>query len=299
MNVKGWGWTSLPFFLCVAFSVLWVIFMGKFFKLEQEPFSYRNILSISSFRLGLFILCVAQFVMMNSIFWGTFFQKGLGYSPFKIGLIALTFSLPTIFVSPYSGHVTDSKGFFFPIALGHSLIVIGISLMNLLVVKQLYYFLLIPMSITGAGVGLLLTSTGTLAMQEILPEQRGLFAGVYNTVRFGGAALAIAFLGSVSSYFRYEKMTKIVQQLHELYDFSVREIIDVLSGRFPLSFLGPHVSDETLSLVKQGFFSVSQEGFQFLNIIVLVLVFFSFFYSLSFFKKIKYQNLLSQKNKNS
>ncbi len=299
MNVKGWGWTSFPFFLCVGSSLFWFGFGGKFLNLQAASMPHLELLFIPTFSLSLFILLISQFVLMNSIFWGIFFQKGLGYTPFKIGLIAFVFSLPNIIVSPYSGHISDSKGSFMPIALGHFLIVTGISLINLVVVKQYYHLMWALFCICGAGVGLLLTSTGALSMKDVPAEKRGMAAGIYNTVRFASAAIAIALLGSVSAYLRTEGMEKIIHQLHELQPFSVKEVVDILSGRFPLSFLESQISEESLCLVKQGFFSVSKEGFQFLNVLVVFLVLLSFFYSISFFKNNKYHNLLSQKKRNS
>jgi DHA2 family methylenomycin A resistance protein-like MFS transporter len=151
-------------------------------------------------------VCVVIGFAVNAAFYGVifvlslFFQEIRGLSPVSAGLMFLPMTAVMPFANLASARVAGRVGHWVPIAVGQ-LIAAG-GLLGLLAVHPrtdwlLIAALLIPL---GAGGGFAVPSLTVVMLDAIPAEQAGMAAGVLNSSRQVGGALAVAVFGALVAH---------------------------------------------------------------------------------------------------
>lgn len=287
MQGKSWGWHS-PLILAL-FSIS-VIFLGGACFLERfakEPFFDFQLFKNPIFLGGTILVFCAQFILMITVFWPIFFQKILGLTPIIAGLYTAIATVPLMIVAPLSGSFSDRYGPRIPIALGFSLAIFCFA--------WFFFFahchnihLLIPSLITfGAGVSCVMTPAGTATLSSVPRSKTGVATGMYNMIRFTGATMGVAILGSIQNnaqedaFLRFMKGNPVTKNL----DPSLYEglLVNLPSAKAAFSELTP----TTGVLVKDFLYHASSLAFSFVNIIVGVVAIVALMVGLIFFKSRK------------
>jgi MFS family permease len=190
----------------LTLSALLVSSIAAFVFLYQRSLKIaHSFIEFSLFRLrtflcGSIIVLCAQFLLMNTVFWPIFFQQVLAYTPLQAGSYTIISTLPVMVISPISGYLSDKKGPRLPVTIGFISIIIACSLLSFYCLWEIESFLLWGVLVFGTGMAFIMTPTGTATLSYAPDGKRGLASGIYNTIRFTGASLGIATLGSAHEF---------------------------------------------------------------------------------------------------
>jgi EmrB/QacA subfamily drug resistance transporter len=192
------GWTS-PHILAEGFGAL--LFLALFIVVEKRE--ARPMVDFAFFRRPTYLGAnVAQFTFAAGLltmltFIPIYFQHALGMTPRQSGLAMLPMALPLFFVprmvTSQLSHRLSGRVL---LTAGMALVSLGLAFVALVAGKD-YRWMLVGMSITGLGAGLLNGETTKVGMTVIPPERAGMASGVSGTMRFTGIVLGFAALGVV------------------------------------------------------------------------------------------------------
>jgi MFS family permease len=127
-----------------------------------------------------------------------FLQGALGMSPIEAGFTMLPNGLVLMFAAPLAGRLADRIGARWIIVSGLSLMSLGILLLiSQISVTTTHWSFVIPLMVTGLGMGMTFAPTTASAMAQVPPRIMGSASGILNTMRNLGQVLGIAVLGSI------------------------------------------------------------------------------------------------------
>src|SRR5215470_16120848 len=114
------------------------------------------------------------------------------------GLTNVPLTVALIVVAPFSGRLTDRFGSRYILMFGFLLLGIGIASVALAEsTKATSLTFVIPLALTGLGMGSVIAPVMTEAMREVKPAMAGAASGVLNTMRQLGSAVGLALIGAV------------------------------------------------------------------------------------------------------
>ncbi|MCH9621449.1 MAG: Multidrug resistance protein Stp [Chlamydiia bacterium] len=201
MEGESLGWTSLlnsSFFIVGFCFALLFYFHYRNYK-TKEPFFDFSLFRNSNFLIGNLHAFIVQFLLMNTVFWTIFLQNAMELSPTTAGFWVFLSTAPTIIAAPLAGYLLDKYGVKLPTTIGF----VGHSITYFcLIIFSIYgYFplMIVGFVVYGFSVSQILTPTASFVISSAPKEKRGLVAGVYSTMRFTGATMGLAILGSIHS----------------------------------------------------------------------------------------------------
>ena len=187
------GWDSplvLGSFAAAAVGV------GVFVRLEQgreDP-----LLELSLFHARNLSGANAVSLLSTAVMCGIFFFISLylqivrGYSAIEAGAAFLPMTLLICLVAPASGRISDQIGRRLPAAAGMLILAGGLWLLSELGAKSSFWVLLPGLIVAGFGIGLTTAPVTTAALDFGPADEGGVRAGILNTSRMIGLAIAIA-----------------------------------------------------------------------------------------------------------
>ena len=131
------------------------------------------------------------------LFIAIYFQDLLGFSPLATGVRLLPLTLALFVVAPVSGALTARVELRFLLALGLSLIGVGLLLMRQIETASSWTALLPGFLVGGAGIGVISPALAAAMVGVLSDDETGLASGVNNTFRQLGIAVGIAALGAI------------------------------------------------------------------------------------------------------
>ncbi|HEV2127147.1 MAG TPA: MFS transporter [Thermomicrobiales bacterium] len=193
------GWCS-P--MIVALLAGATIIFAIFFRWEvrhPEPMVRLELFRIHNFAVSNAILMLVAFGVFGIFFPFTLFlQAGVGYTPLEAGLVTVPMSIMHGTVAPIAGRLTDRYGARPFIIGGLAMVTIGIALIAWQTTTETtWQRLMIPTSLTGAGMGTVMSPLTSAAMHDVPQGIAGSASGIFNTMRSIGQILGIAVLGTL------------------------------------------------------------------------------------------------------
>jgi EmrB/QacA subfamily drug resistance transporter len=193
-----WGWGNPATGACIlAGAVLLVVFY--FVELRSpSPLIQMSIFRIGAFRVENIVLGVAMLVFIPAFFFASeYAQIALGKTPSEAGLYILYFFIGFVVAAQIGGRMLDERGAKRPVVLGCAIAAVGFwlwagKLTALNFGSQEWYIIL-----TGAGMGLMLGTANTDAVNRASRLSYGEASGITQTVRNYGASLGLAILGTI------------------------------------------------------------------------------------------------------
>jgi len=193
------GWTN-PVIIgsLVASAILLTLFI-LWEKRTRDPMLKLELFQIRNFSVANVIALIVSFGMLGIFFPMTVFLQGaLGMTPLEAGIAMLPNGLVLMFAAPLAGRLTDRFGARWILVTGLTLMTTGI----LLLISQLsptttQWSLVLPLMVTGVGMGMTFAPMTAAAMAQVPPRIAGSASGVLNTTRNLGQVLGIALLGSI------------------------------------------------------------------------------------------------------
>jgi EmrB/QacA subfamily drug resistance transporter len=195
---QKYGWTSvtiLSLFAVAAVSFIAFIFVELRTRI---PLAQLRLFRGRTFSAGNFIGMIQSFGLIGVIFLLVLFlQIVLGFSALKAGLTLLPLPLAIIVVAPFAGRLTDIIGGRWILFAGTLITALGIYLMSDLSGVTDWTNLVLPLAVSGVGMGLVMAPTTTVVMASTPVEESGMGAGILSTTRQIGSVLGLSVLGAV------------------------------------------------------------------------------------------------------
>ena len=179
----------------VVLLVLFVVWESR----QREPLVPLRLFKLGDFAINNWIGVAIAFGMQAAFIPLTIYtQSVLGMSALTSGLTFAPMSLAAGVVAPFAGRLTDRIGGRPIVVGGLGLFALGISWTAAVAAagSNLGTFV-IPMIVTGIGMGGVFAPSITIAMRPITPADSGSASGVLNTTRQVGSALGAAAVGAV------------------------------------------------------------------------------------------------------
>lgn len=189
----------------LAFLALFVIIESR----TKVP-----LVKLSIFRRGAFDGAVLANLLSNFVFGAAVFfmalylQVVLKESPLSAGALLLPATVPILLVTPVGAILGRRFGPWMPVTL--SLVVIGLSAVFFTGLGDTYGRLLVPFVLLGVGVGLQITMTARVSVDDAGDAGEGVASGVYKASSMIGGSLGVAALTAVFQNSADSKVRELV-----------------------------------------------------------------------------------------
>jgi EmrB/QacA subfamily drug resistance transporter len=166
---------------------------------QREPLVPLRLFRIADFAINNWVGIAIAFGMQAAFIPLTIYtQSVLGMSALASGLTFAPMSLAAGVVAPFAGRLTDRVGGRPIVVAGLGIFALGLSwTAALAATNSTSVTFLVPMIVTGIGMGGVFAPSITVAMRPIKPVDAGSASGVLNTTRQVGSALGAAAMGAV------------------------------------------------------------------------------------------------------
>ena len=193
-----WGWSNPATGASIAVGAALLV---GFYFLElrtPEPLIEMRIFRIRAFLVENLVLAIAMLVFIPLFFVASeYAQIALGKKPGEAGLYILYFFIGFVVAAQIGGRMLDRRGAKPPVVIGCGIAAVGFwlwarKLTGLSFHAQQEYIIL-----AGAGVGLMLGTANTDAVNRATRLSYGEATGITQTVRNYAASLGLAILGTI------------------------------------------------------------------------------------------------------
>ncbi len=193
------GWTSPVILGSFLASLILLIAFVAWERHATDPMMKLELFRNRNFSVANVLALAVSFGMLGIFFPMTVFLQGaLGMSPFEAGLAMLPNGLVLMFAAPLAGRFTDRFGARWILVGGLSLMCLGIVLLiGQISVTTTQWSLIVPLMVTGLGMGMTFAPMTAAAMAQVPSRIAGSASGILNTTRNIGQVLGIALLGSI------------------------------------------------------------------------------------------------------
>jgi EmrB/QacA subfamily drug resistance transporter len=193
-----WGWSNPATGACIAVGAA-ILVVFYFVELRtSSPLIDVKIFRIRPFFVENLVLGIAMVAFIPVFFFASeYAQIALGKSPSEAGLYILFFFIGFVVAAQVGGRMLDRVGAKRPVVLGCTLAAVGYWLWGGKVTDLSFSSQQIDIILTGAGMGLMLGTANTDAVNRASRLSYGEATGVTQTVRNYGASLGLAVLGTI------------------------------------------------------------------------------------------------------
>ncbi|MFM9127428.1 MAG: MFS transporter [Solirubrobacterales bacterium] len=198
---------TLAVLFVAAFALL-----GLFVLIESR--TKVPLVKLSIFRRGAFDGAVLANLLSNFVFGAVVFfmalylQVVLQYSPLTAGALLLPATVPILLVTPIGAALGRRYGPWLPVSV--SLVVIAASSAFFTTLGGGYGQLLVPFVLLGIGVGLQITMTARVSVDDAGDAGEGVASGVYKASSMIGGSLGVATLTAVFQHSSDSKVRELV-----------------------------------------------------------------------------------------
>jgi EmrB/QacA subfamily drug resistance transporter len=200
-QANDYGWGSVETVgLFVAAGVLLAAFIGWEARAKEPlmPFSIFRLRTVAAANIAGLILGTATFSMFLML--TLYMQQVLGYSAMKTGVAYLAVAGTAIVWSGVAAQLVNRIGVKPVIAMGMTLLTVGLAYFTQVSVGGSYLGDLLPgFLLIAAGLGFSFVPISIAALAGVQPSEAGLASGLFNTSQQIGGALGIAALSAVAT----------------------------------------------------------------------------------------------------
>jgi EmrB/QacA subfamily drug resistance transporter len=273
-QVTLWGWSDPRILGLLA---LCVVSLGVFAVAERRAGSSALVPADVIGNAGFRSVCIAT-LLMSAVFFAVilflpqFFQKILGYGPLESGAALLPMLGVFALSSFVAGPLYNRLGAKMVVSAGAVCLTVGTFLLSLAERDSGWASLVPGMVVTGAGVGLFLSSITTAGVTALDPSRSSLAGGIIYMFQIAGGSIG---LGLTTTVFTTASEDALQEDLvgTRLSGAEVDSLHGVLAGtdsansllaRFP-----SETADRLMELVREAFASGMQWGFRLVALLAL------------------------------
>lgn len=194
-----WGavngsWLTIPEIIAAG-----VVLLGLFLaweRFQHEPLVPLSLFRNRNFSIMVWLSALWQFALLGFLLTTTIdLQSVLGMSAVRAGLTTTPLTLAMVLAGPFAGRLTDRIGGRYILMLGFVLFAAGIAgVARVESVTSTSFTFILPLVVTGLGLGLVIAPLTTEAMREVPPVMSGAASGMLNTSRQVGGAIGSAVI---------------------------------------------------------------------------------------------------------
>jgi len=193
-----WGWHNPATGLCIAGGLVLLVVFYLVELRTESPLMQVRIFRIRAFLVENLVLGVAMLAFIPVFFFASeYAQISLGKSATGAGLVLLYFFAGFVVAAQIGGRMLDRIGAKPPVVLGCTLAAIGFALWASRVTRLTFDAQQWDIVVAGAGMGFMLGSASTDAVNRASRLSYGEATGITQTVRNYSASLGIAILGTI------------------------------------------------------------------------------------------------------
>ncbi|WP_421552898.1 MFS transporter [Pseudomonas yamanorum] len=204
MLIAGVGWRAL-FFITVPLGLLTLALARRYLRVdrrEQQPvqsgFSFLSTLRESTLSAGLAMSALVSAVMMATLVVGPFYlTHGAGLDPAWMGLTMAVGPCVSALTGIPAGRLTDRFGSGPMTIVGLLAMLAGCLLLALTPLNHGIAGYIGPLIILTLGYAQFQAANNTAVMSDVLPDRRGVVAGLLNLSRNVGLIAGASALGAV------------------------------------------------------------------------------------------------------
>lgn len=194
------GWTSWPILVGLTGGAL---LLAMFVVVESR--TVQPMLDLQLFRHRL-LACAYASNLLNGVARGAvtfllifFFQGVRGLTPLQAGIMLTPFALAMMALSPISGILSDRYGSRELASVGLAISAVGLCGLATIQADTPLTWLILWMSVMGAGSGFFASPNTNAIMQAVTPERRGIAAGTRTMMNNTGMVISMALSMAVTS----------------------------------------------------------------------------------------------------
>jgi len=194
----SWGWDNWKTIAAIVVGLVLLVAFVRFEMGQKYPLVKVRIFKDRAFAADNAVLFFSMMTFVPVFFFISIYaQVSLGYSAQNAGLFLMWFFIGFVIASQIGGRLLDQIGAKLPIILGSAIGAIGYALWAWKT-PDLSSSAIVPFIImTGFGIGLLLSPASTDAINRATDASYGEVTGITQTVRYYGASVGFAILGTL------------------------------------------------------------------------------------------------------
>jgi EmrB/QacA subfamily drug resistance transporter len=183
----------------IGAGVVLLILFVVWERFQTEPLVPLSLFEDRNFAMGNWIAAAISFGMLSLFLPITIYLQSVrGFTALEAGLTMAPMSLTSMFVAPFAGRFADRVGGKYLLMTGITLFAIGMGTLTYVAgPDSTWVNFLVPLVISGAGMGMTFAPMTTVALRNIQPRMAGAASGVMNTTRQLGAAIGSAVVGAI------------------------------------------------------------------------------------------------------
>ncbi|HEX8918848.1 MAG TPA: DHA2 family efflux MFS transporter permease subunit [Chloroflexota bacterium] len=191
-------WSLLSVYSLLVYAGALLLLFVWWETRAAQPLLPLSLFSDRNFSVANLIFSVIGFPFAMFIVLSIFLQSVLGMSAIHAGLTMIPTSLGIMVVGPIAGRLADRMNGKYILLAGLIGAAPGIVLTaNALSLSNTSWQLVLPLALTGVGLGFVFAPMTTLAMRDVQPALAGAASGFLFTSRQVGQAVGSAVIGSV------------------------------------------------------------------------------------------------------
>jgi MFS family permease len=208
MLIAGFGWRAL-FFITVPLGLLTFALARRYLRVDrhgllqpaQSGFSFLSTLRDSTLSAGLAMSALVSAVMMATLVVGPFYlTHGAGLDPAWMGLTMAVGPCVSALTGIPAGRLTDRFGSGPMTIAGLLAMLAGCLLLSLAPLNLGVAGYITPLIILTLGYAQFQAANNTAVMSDVLPDRRGVVAGLLNLSRNVGLIAGASALGAVFAH---------------------------------------------------------------------------------------------------
>ena len=191
-------WSVISVYSLLLYSAVLLALFVWWEARAKEPLLPLSLFRDRNYSTANLIFAVIGFPFAMFIVLSLFLQSVLGYSAIRAGLSLIPTSIGIMVVGPIAGRLADRINGKYVLMAGLLVAAVGIVLTgSVLTMSVTSWQLVLPLAITGIGMGFVFAPLTTLAMRDVPQVLAGAASGFTFTNRQVGQALGSAVIGSV------------------------------------------------------------------------------------------------------
>jgi EmrB/QacA subfamily drug resistance transporter len=191
------GWLSPEIIGCFVVAAVMVVVFIRYESHARDPMMDLTVFKDRVYNAAIYAVFATLFCVYGTLFIVTqYFQNVRTYSPEKTGFLMLAMTIPTIILSPLTGHFVATRGARSPTLIGLACVTIGTGILAIGNAAQLSHTL-IALLFVGTAAGLSVAAATSEAMASIPPERSGMASGILSSQRALGSTAGFAIMGTV------------------------------------------------------------------------------------------------------